>query len=98
MWKAAETEEIVVDLYAANKTVGWRFVPSTPNRLSEIQRTVDRGMTWDTIKRVAWQYARFDFVNEQVGWAMITSGTNALLLKTVDGGKTWEHLVPFIEP
>jgi hypothetical protein len=95
--KAAETEEFVVDVYADNRTTGWRFVPSTSKGLSQIQRTSDRGMTWVTIKKVAWQSARFDFVDEQVGWAMMTNGTNTLLLKTADGGRTWAPLAPLIE-
>ena len=98
VWKAAETEEFVVDLYADNKTTGWRFVSSESGGFSEIQQTVDRGNSWVRIKRVAWQIARFDFVDEQVGWAIVTTGSNTLLLRTVDGGRTWAPLAPLIGP
>lgn len=87
----------ISDLIMLAGTTGWGFVPYTSKGLSQIQRTSDRGMTWVTIKKVAWQSARFDFVDEQVGWATVTNGTNALLLKTVDGGRTWAPLAPLIE-
>ena len=96
VWKATESEEFVVDAYADNKTTGWRFVTSEPGGLSQIQQTIDRGVTWTTIKKVSWNYGRFDFVDELVGWAIVTTGSDTLLLRTTNGGRTWKPLVPLV--
>jgi photosystem II stability/assembly factor-like uncharacterized protein len=31
-----------------------------------------------------------DFVNERQGWALAHSGEAVAVLRTIDGGKTWE--------
>jgi len=88
----------VVDPYHDYKATGWRFVQSATGGLSEIQQTVDRGHTWSTIKKVAWDTAGFDFIDEQIGWAIVTAGTNTMLLHTTDGGRSWEILTPLVSP
>jgi photosystem II stability/assembly factor-like uncharacterized protein len=50
------------------------------------------------IKKVAWDSASFDFVDEQNGWAIVTAGTNTMLLQTQDGGRNWEILAPSVSP
>jgi len=97
-WPATGGEEFVVDPYRDYKATGWRFVRSTVGGLSEIQQTLDRGHTWNTIKKVAWDSASFDFVDEQNGWSLVTAGMNTMFLKTTDGGRSWELLAPSVVP
>ena len=33
-----------------------------------------------------------DFISSDLGWAIGRSDTGPLLLKTVDGGRTWENV------
>lgn len=79
-----------------NPNVGWRlFVPGNgqPNGL---QHTMDGGVTWTTIKAVDWQTAHFDFVTEQMGWAIVTNADASAFIHTTDGGVTWTELKPAI--
>ena len=81
---------------AISETPAFAFVRSTTGGLSEIQQTLGRGHTWNTIKKVAWDSASFDFVDEQNGWAIVSLGANTLFLNTRDGGRNWEMLAPWV--
>ncbi|HEY3313183.1 MAG TPA: hypothetical protein VGK00_16205 [Anaerolineales bacterium] len=78
-----------------NALTGWRLF--TPAGLSKyIQKTTDGGITWVKIKEVAWQAAQFDFVSDQVGWAVVKNGDVTAILRTADGGLVWAELKPRI--
>ena len=77
--------------------MGWRLFVPGGKQLNPIQKTSDGGKTWTTIQKVAWPYAQFDFVNEQTGWAIVTS-YNTALVHTDNGGITWAELKPTITP
>ncbi|MEJ2571491.1 MAG: hypothetical protein P8Y98_13220 [Anaerolineales bacterium] len=55
-------------------------------------------MTWTTIKTVAWHSVHFDFINEQVGWAIVTNDDAVSLVYTTNGGRSWVELDPVIVP
>jgi len=59
--------------------------------------TQDGGQTWDFVKSVNWD-GQFSFVNDQLGWAVATNEDEIALVRTVDGGWTWELLDPIIAP
>jgi photosystem II stability/assembly factor-like uncharacterized protein len=98
VWESGGNEEFFVDPYSENKTTGWRFLRSNSDELNQIQQTTDRGSTWEMIKKVAWKFARFDFVDEQNGWALATIGTSSALLRTTNGGRRWSQVSPVIGP
>lgn len=75
-----------------NANVGWRLVVLDEGQSNELQQTLDGGITWTAIKPVPWQAAQFDFVNEQIGWAIVTNGDVIAFLHTADGGITWVDL------
>jgi hypothetical protein len=77
-----------------NAQTGWRLYSPGEDQVSQLQQTADGGQTWTMVKSVAWQSAQFDFVNEQVGWAIVTDGDATALTYTSDGGETWEELKP----
>lgn len=81
-----------------NNTSGWSLSPSVPGRTSLLQKTSDAGKTWTTIKQVAWTSAQFNFTSEQVGWAIVSDGTNTAFVHTINGGKTWKIIKPVIIP
>ncbi len=89
-WSLADLPEFV------NANVGWRLVGLDESQPGELQQTLDGGLTWAAIKSVSWQQAQFDFVNEQVGWAIVTDGDVTALLHTTDGGRTWIDVGPHI--
>ena len=79
-----------------NAQIGWRLYPLGEGQNSQLQQTTDGGQTWKTVKTVAWQTAQFDFVSEQIGWAIVNSAKATALVHTIDGGQTWEVIKPII--
>jgi photosystem II stability/assembly factor-like uncharacterized protein len=75
---------------------GWRIFASNDQQPTFLQQTTDGGETWNTIKPTGWQAAQFDFVNEQVGWALVTDQLTSAFVHTLDGGRTWEVIRPVI--
>lgn len=79
-----------------NPNTGWRLITLDDGQPNSLQQTIDGGLTWTTIKTIAWQSAQFEFTSERVGWAIVSGGTNFALVHTVDGGKTWIEIKPVI--
>jgi photosystem II stability/assembly factor-like uncharacterized protein len=65
----------------------------------KMYRTIDGGLTWTSITTVAWDHAQFDLISEQVGWAVVSIGDlPSALVKTGNGGKTWQEIKPVVGP
>jgi len=86
-----------------SNTVGWLLVQDEDyanNEISYVQthmfNTKDGGQTWEKIAQVSWA-GIFDFIDDQIGWALPQLGTNTGLLHTQDGGSTWVALNPVTE-
>jgi photosystem II stability/assembly factor-like uncharacterized protein len=63
----------------------------------DISISHDGGATWQKVKTVAWD-GQFSFVDDMNGWAVARSGTAIALVRTTNGGKTWQELHPVIGP
>ena len=66
--------------------------PASPGP-TRLYQTTDAGRTWALIKQLAWS-GTLDFVSPQLGWAVARAGNSVALVKTVDGGRTWQVLEP----
>lgn len=66
--------------------VGWALS-------KDIYRTMDGGQTWSLMSTVDWD-GQFNFVNDQVGWAVARLGEETELVYTNDGGRTWSIIEP----
>ncbi|UCF60391.1 MAG: hypothetical protein JSV37_11590 [Anaerolineaceae bacterium] len=78
--------------------IGWAIeVPETDDvddpKSLQLYRTEDGGQTWRRLSTLDW-YGQLQFVNENVGWALVESGDMIVLMHTSDGGETWERLMP----
>ncbi len=62
-----------------------------------IALTRDGGRTWKRLKTVNWD-GQFSFVDVQTGWAVARDQGQVALVKTVDGGRTWQEINPAIVP
>lgn len=76
------------ELQFSSDTVGWALG-------GDIYQTLDVGKTWAKIKRVNWD-GQFSFIDDQTAWAVARSGEKIALVKTTNGGRTWEQLDPQI--
>ena len=73
-------------LYFLDPKTGWAVNDHT------LLKTDDGGASWSPISDYPGQITKLDFLNEDVGWAIETTGTNpdsCSILKTADGGKHW---------
>jgi photosystem II stability/assembly factor-like uncharacterized protein len=78
------------ELYLLDPSHGWA--------LSKDQYwTEDGGATWTKINTVTWE-GQFSFVSAQLGWAVARSQEETALVRTTDGGRTWELMEPIISP
>ena len=66
---------------------------------SGVRRTIDGGITWETIDSSNNYYSDIEFVSDQIGFA---AGSNAqfqaLIKKTTDGGATWTTIASDFSP
>jgi photosystem II stability/assembly factor-like uncharacterized protein len=61
----------------------------------EMYSSADGGQTWTRVKTVSWD-AQFSFVDRQNGLAVARSGGEVALVRTGNGGATWEEIRPTI--
>jgi photosystem II stability/assembly factor-like uncharacterized protein len=78
------------ELYLLDPSHGWALS-------TDLHWTEDGGATWTKVKTVAWE-GQFSFVNPQLGWAVAHTEQEIALVRTADGGRTWELLEPVISP
>jgi len=62
----------------------------------QIHLTPDLGLSWTLVKEVSWD-GQFDFIDLDRGWAVARDGEEIALVRTEDGGKTWQLLEPVME-
>ncbi len=62
-----------------------------------IHRTDDGGNSWSKGKQVNWD-GQFSFVNLDTGWAVARNAGEIALVKTMDGGTTWQIIQPTLAP
>lgn len=62
-----------------------------------IQRSDDAGHTWAAVKPVNWD-GQFSFVSPQIAWVVATDNGQSALVKTTDGGQTWQEIKPKVIP
>ncbi len=69
---------------------------SAPDPLQcDILSTQDGGQTWTQVKTVNWD-GEFFFLDVLNGWAVARNGTQSALVRTVNGGATWQILSPVV--
>ncbi len=89
----------------ATPATGWLFVQDRDVRTGRLYGTVDGGQTWTLIKRTGWLNVELSFVDAETGWAVACAeslcygaAAERALVKTSDGGRTWQTLEPLLIP
>ena len=54
--------------------------------------THDGGRSWQQVKTVAWQARAFSWLPNGTGWALADNGQEIRLVRTANGGQSWEML------
>ncbi len=62
----------------------------------DIYQTADGGETWGFVKSVNWD-GQFSFVDPLNGWAVARAGEALALVRTVNGGRTWQEITPALD-
>jgi photosystem II stability/assembly factor-like uncharacterized protein len=84
--------------------LGWLHVSDWENNLGRLYQTTDGGQTWALVKRTGWLDVVLSFVDAQTGWAVACTGpcpsvdSSVALVRTNDGGRTWETIEPQLVP
>jgi photosystem II stability/assembly factor-like uncharacterized protein len=84
--------------------LGWLHVRDWENGAGRLYQTADGGETWALIKRTGWVGVVLSFVDAQTGWAVACSGScssddsSIVLVRTSDGGRSWETIEPQLVP
>jgi photosystem II stability/assembly factor-like uncharacterized protein len=63
----------------------------------QVWRSLDNGQTWELRKTVFWD-GQFSFISEGLGWAVAVEGEEVALVRTEDGGASWQLLEPILAP
>jgi hypothetical protein len=73
-------------------STGWMLAtkPIDPT-YSTLFKTEDSAQTWTSVAKLDW-YGKPDFVDAQNGWAVAPTADGAALMRTLDGGATWQRL------
>jgi photosystem II stability/assembly factor-like uncharacterized protein len=70
---------------------------SNPTANQELYHSVNSGRSWDPVIPVGWQGIP-DFVTSTKGWVAAQSNGDRALVRTEDGGETWQVINPIIGP
>jgi len=93
-----------VELQFLNPRFGWLLTrDQLDNSQSHLYQTTNGGQSWTLLKRTGWTGAQFDFLDAQIGWAVASSCPElrcywyeyvTAVVKTIDGGRTWQLVEP----
>ena len=89
----------VIDASFVTPQIGWVLAAGSTGSASGsglILSTRNSGATWDQQCTGAFSGSGVQFINDRVGWVFGDCGKESCLLKTVDGGRSWQeiHSVP----
>lgn len=78
----------------------WIFIAADySNDSSEFIRSMDRGETWESLTPPFQDYVlEMQFIDESLGWALISRDDNNVLYRTKNGGESWDHLRMIASP
>jgi photosystem II stability/assembly factor-like uncharacterized protein len=81
------------------KGEGWLLgaFKSDPAANQELYHSIDSGRSWTPVLPVGWQ-GKPEFVTSSKGWVAAQSKGDLALVRTTDGGKTWQVINPVIGP
>jgi len=94
-WRSWKVNGKFLSVDFINASQGW-MMTAPGGSLNEIYRTNDGGKTWVNINVVAWAQAYFNFVNSNLGWAIVSDGSAVALVHTINGGQTWSEIKPLV--
>jgi photosystem II stability/assembly factor-like uncharacterized protein len=87
--------------WAINDYPGGMLEFINPDVILALGRTIyvsrDGGAHWQAVKAVAWD-GQFSFVDDMIGWAVARSEGATALVRTTNGGRTWQELHPITQP
>ncbi len=63
----------------------------------DLQRSEDAGHTWASVRAVNWD-GQFSFIDAQTAWAVATDNGQIALVKSINGGSTWQEIKPKVAP
>jgi len=88
------------DFKVSDPPSGGLYFPNAKTGLAlgrVIYRTDNGGKSWSLVKLVTWD-GWFTFLDLTTGWAVAGNAGQIALVRTVDGGRTWQEIQPVLAP
>ncbi|HOP02600.1 MAG TPA: hypothetical protein PKX58_10400 [Flexilinea sp.] len=78
---------------------GWYSKTAAPGSSYpyEILGTSNGGENWNLIAQTAWK-SNLQFITASIGWGVVEYEGHYAMVKTGDGGFTWEQIFPVVDP
>jgi photosystem II stability/assembly factor-like uncharacterized protein len=98
-WEAYSIPVPFAEVSFRTKGEGWLLgaFKNDPSANQELYHSIDSGRSWTPVLPVGWQ-GRPEFVTATKGWVAAQSRGDRALVRTTDGGKTWQVINPIIGP
>ena len=95
------------DIQFINPTIGWLALGDPlSHSQGHLYQTTNGGQSWRLLKRTGWTGVQLNFLDAQTGWAVACSeawycyqdDARHALVKTTDGGQTWQIIEAQLAP
>jgi photosystem II stability/assembly factor-like uncharacterized protein len=80
------------DVDFINDLMGFRISRISESEIT-LEQTRDAGAHWDAVRYMSID-GKLEFINELTGWLITNDPDHPMLFSTIDGGLTWEKIVP----
>ncbi len=80
------------DVDFINDLMGFRIARISESEIT-LEHTRDAGAHWDAVRFMSID-GELEFINELTGWLITNDSDQPKLFSTIDGGLTWEKIVP----
>ena len=97
-----------MEIQFVDPKVGWLFLRDPlDDAQGRLFQTKNGGESWSQVKGTGWTDVQLDFLDAQTGWAVASACSDercdsypyiTQLVKTTDGGQTWQAIEPQLVP
>ncbi len=98
-WTSSPLPRAWGGIFFLNVSTGWYLGQTAPDVTTgvNVYQTTDSGANWKQISGTQWG-GTLDYIDARNGWVIVKSGIDTALVRTVDGGLSYQMLNPQLAP